>query len=357
MERFLGSMNVILSDRFLWVLGLMILVLLGLALFFAAFTFLLRLRTEKEARIWAGLKESWEPTLLEALTDPSRLNALWRKVGEKDHLHFLEFLLRYAQRLGGTERDTLRKAAEPYLPEILPLLKHRRIGTRARGVQTLGTLGLPGFADEIRGAINDPSPFVAAIAARLLAHEVGAEVASDLCLSLARFDKFRIWYLVDMVAAMGPDASPAIRETMEDPEMPVRTRAVAAHALSVLRDLASADPAAKLTLEETDPEFLAALLRLLSQVGTPKHAPAARAHLDSDEFFVRSAATRTLAELGSEEDLPFLVERLSDPSTWVKMAAARGVYRLGGKATLAALTQEDPANPLFRQVLAEEAGK
>jgi len=357
MERFLASMNVLLSDQFLWILVLMILVLLGLALFFAAFTFLLRLRTEKEARLWVRLEESWEPTLLEALTDPGQLKALWRKVGEQHHLHFLEFVLRYAQRLEGAERDALRKAAEPYLPEILPLLKHRRMGIRARGVQTLGTLGLPQFADEIRDAVNDPSPFVAAIAARLLAHEVGAEMASDLCLSLARFDKFRIWYLVDMVTAMGPEASPAIRETLENPEMPVRTRAVAAHALSVLRDLASADLAAKLTLKEKNPEFLAALLRLLAQVGTSKHAPAARAHLDSEEFFVRSAATRTLAELGREEDLPFLVERLSDPSTWVKMAAARGVYRLGGKATLAALTQEDPANPFFRQVLAEEAGR
>jgi len=351
-------MNALLSDQVLRLLVFMIVGLLGLAIFFATFTFFLRLRTERETRLWAQLKEGWEPLLFEALTDPHRLGALWERVGEPDHLKFLEFVLRYAQRLGGTERDVLREAATPYLPEVVPLLGHRRMGIRARAVQTLGTLGLPRYSEEIKEAVNDPSPYVAAIAARLLAHEVGSEAAYDLCRSLSQFKTFRTWYLVDMVVAMGPGAIPAIRETLEDPDMPVRTRAVAAHALSVLRDLGSAGLAAELTIREKDPDFLTSLLRLLAQVGTPDHSPAIRAHLDSEEFFVRAAATRTLSELGGEEDLPFLVEKLSDPSPWVKTAAARGVYRIGGKSALAALTRgEDDATALFRQVLAEEAGK
>jgi len=350
-------MNALLADQVLWVLVLMILGLLGLAIFFAGFTFLLRLRNEKEGQLWAGLKESWEPTLLDVLTNPDRLEALWEKVGEKDHLNFLEFVLRYTQRLGGTERDALRKAAAPYLAEVVPQLGHKRLGIRARAVQTLGTLGLPKYTEEIKKAVNDPSPFVAAIAARLLAHEVGAEAASDLCRSLAQFKTFRTWYLVDMVVAMGPGAIPAIRETLADSDMPVRIRGVAAHALSVLRDLESATLAAELTVREKDPGFLTSLLRLLAQVGTPDHSPAIRAHLDSEEFFVRAAATRTLSELGVEEDLPFLVEKLSDPSAWVRTAAARGVYRIGGKTALAALTRrEDGASALFHQVLAEETG-
>jgi HEAT repeat protein len=169
---------------------------------------------------------------------------------------------------------------------------------------------------------------------------------------------FRIWYLVDMVTAMGPDAIPVIRENLLSLDMPTRTRAVAAHALAALRDLGSADFASELALEEDDPELVAALLQLLSQVGTAKHAAAARVHLDAEEFFVKAAAIRTLAELGGEEDLPTLIEKLTDASAWVRMAAARGVYRLGGKGVLLALTgSRDPAAPLFRQVLAEEAGR
>jgi HEAT repeat protein len=313
------------------------------------------MRNEKEARLWARLKEIWEPILLEVLVDPDQLPTLWEKVGEKDHLQFVEYLLRYAQRLGGEERDILRKAAAPYLPEILPLLRHGQMGVRARAVQALGTLGLPKFTAPVRAAIDDSSPFVAAIAARLLAQELGAEMALDLFRNLDRFRSFRIWYLVDMVVGLGPGAVPAIRSTLADAAMPARTRAVAAHALSVLRDLGSADLAANLTATESDPELLASLLRLLAQVGTPDHSPAVRARLDSEEFFVRAAATRTLSELGGKEDLPLLVEKLSDPSSWVKVAAARGVYRLGGRAALAVLNRpNDPAGPVFRQVLAEE---
>jgi HEAT repeat protein len=205
--------------------------------------------------------------------------------------------------------------------------------------------------------MGDPAPFVAALAARLLAYEVGAEVARDLLRSVERFATFRTWYLVDLVVALGPEAVPTIREAMEDIELPVRTRAIAAHALAVLRDLGSADSAAELAVGAEDPELLTSLFRLLAQVGTRAHSPAARAHLDSDAFFVRAAATRTLAELGTEEDLPLLVEKLSDPSSWVRMAAARGVYRLGGRKALAALgRRDDPASPFLQQVFAEESG-
>lgn len=351
-------MNAILSDQVLWALGLLILLLLGMALFFAAFTFFLRLRNEREARRWEELERTWEPALMEVLAHPEEVEALWEKVGPNDHLRFLEFVLLYAQRLGGSERETLGRAAAPYLPELLPLRSHRRVGIRARAIQTLGTLGLPRYLEEVKEAVRDPSPYVAAIAARILAHEVGPEVAPDLCRNLERFHTFRIWYLVDMVVAMGPGAIPAIRGTLADERASLRSRAVAAHSLSVLMDLGSADLAANLTVREEDPELLTSLLRLLSQVGTADHTPAVRAHLDSEEFFVRAAATRTLAELGEEGDLPLLVEKLSDASAWVRMAAARGVYRLGGKATLTALSrEEDPATPLFHQVLAEEAGR
>ena len=351
-------MTAFLEDQVLLGLILTILLLLGLAAFFACFSIALRIRNDRETRLWAGLKKRWEPSLMNVLTDPQGLPALWEKVEPKNHLHFLEFVLRYAQRLGGTERAVLKEAAAPYLPEVLPHLKHRQMGIRARAVQTLGTLGLPKYMEELRKAMEDPSPFVAAMAARLLAHGIGPEVAEDLCRSLPRFGNFRIWYLVDLMVALGPDAIPSIRRTMGDPTIPNRTRAVAALSLSALRDLGAADPAAELATSESDPELLSSLLRLLAQVGTSKHAEAVRPHLDSEEFFVRAAATRTLSELGSDRDLPRLVEQLADPSTWVRVAAARGVYRLGGRAALSALVQPgDPATPLFRQVLAEEAGQ
>ena len=351
-------MSGLLTDKVLWGLILTTAALVVLAGFFVVFTILLRFQNEREARTWERVTDRWEPILLEVLTELKGSKRLQDEVRPGEEVVFLEFILRYAQRLKSTEQDLLQEAAKPFLSAIVPRLQHRRIGVRARAVQTLGTLGLPEYTEDVKTAIQDPSPYVAAIAGRLLAHEVGAGSAADLCASLARFQNFRIWYLMDMVVAMGPGAIPAIRETLANPDMPTRTRAVVAHALSVLRDLGSADLAANIAVGERDPQFLSSLLRLLAQVGTAEHAISAREHLDAPEFFVRAAATKTLAELGGEEDLPLLVEMLSDESSWVKMAAARGVYRLGGKATLYAMTQgEDPSAPWFRQVLAEESSR
>jgi HEAT repeat protein len=347
----------VLSDQVLSFLISIILILLVLTVLFAAFTFLLRFRNDRAARIWAERKGRWDPILFEATADPDSVSDLWEAVDEGDEEVFLDFLLEYAHRLGGTEGEVLRQAAAPYLPGVAAKLKHRRLGTRARAAQTLGILGLPGYSNDLRTAFDDPSPFVAAIAARLLAYEVGAEVAADLCRSLDRFEFFRSWYLVDLMVALGQSAVPEIRAAMENPEFSFRTRAVAAHALSVLQDLGSADLAAELASKETNPELLSGLYRLLTQVGTSRHAPAARKHLDSPAFFVRAGATGALGELGNEEDLPLLVEKLGDPSAWVRMAAARGIYRLGGrKAVVAFLGPKEPARLLFEQILAEAAG-
>jgi len=352
------AVGTILSDQLFLFLTVTILLLLTMAAAFAVGVFLLRLRNEREERLWARLKGTWEPILLDSLSAPEKLQNLWDHVGEGDRLHFLEFVLQYAQRLGGSERDVLKEAAAPYLKEVLPLLNNRRVGIRARAVQTLGTLGLPDYMPHLNAAVDDPSPFVAALAARLLAQQATPEIAQDFCRKLTRFKTFRTWYLVDMVVDMGPGAVPAIRETLSDPSYPVQIRAVAAHSLSVLGDLASADLAGDLALREEDPALLSSLMRLLAQVGTGTHSPAAKAHLDSEEFFLRAAATRTLSELGDEGDLHLLIEKLGDPSAWVRMAAARGVYRIGGKKALGALSRgEDSFGSLFRQVLAEEAGK
>jgi HEAT repeat protein len=356
MEWLAGELGGFMADRIFLSLSILILSLLGLAVFFAVLTFFLRLRNERETRTWERLSKTWDPLLLDALSDPERLQAIWEEVKDEHQILFLEFVLQYAQRLGGSERETLKRAAEPFLPKMLPLLSHRQVGVRARAVQTLGVLGLPAFAEEVKEAVDDESPFVGALAARLLAHEGGGDIAEELCRRLSRFKNFRNWYLVDLVVALGPSAIPTIRETMVDTECPLQIRSVAAHSLSVLGDLASADPAGRLALEEEDPALLTSLMRLLGQVGTDEHAPAARAHIDSDEFFLRAAAIRALSELGGEEDLPLLVEKLSDPSAWVRMAAARGVYRIGGREALRVLgTSEDPARVLFRQVLGEEA--
>ncbi len=356
MDSFPWILDGLMADRVFFSLVCLVLFLFSIAVLFAGFTILLRLRNERKARLWAELSATWKPLLLASLSEPEKLGSLWTEVSERHQLLFLEFVLQYAQRLGGTEKEILKKAAEPFLSRVVPLLHDRQVGVRARAVQTLGTLGLPQYGGEVTGAVEDPSPFVAALAARLLSQEGGVDVAESLCGRLERFRTFRNWYLVDLVVGFGPAAVPAIRNTMTNTDCSLQIRSVAAHSLSVLRDLASADLAGQMAMREKDPALLTSLMRILSQVGTDKHAPAARAHIDSDHFFLRAAATRALSELGGEEDLPLLVEKLHDPSPWVRISAARGVYRIGGRDVVKSLAgTRDSSRTLFRQVLAEEA--
>ncbi|MBT8396176.1 MAG: hypothetical protein KJN92_04385, partial [Gemmatimonadetes bacterium] len=143
-----STVGTLLSDQVFLFLAITIVVLMTMAVAAAVVTFLLRLRNEKEDRLWARLNATWEPILLDSLSDAEKLPDLWKQVEERNQLRFLEFVLQYAQRLGGEERDVLKKAAAPFLDGVLPLLRNRRIGIRARAVQTLGTLGLPEYTSQ-----------------------------------------------------------------------------------------------------------------------------------------------------------------------------------------------------------------
>jgi len=60
-------MDALLHDRILWLLVLMVATLLGMAVLFTGFTVLLRLKNEREDRLWDRLEETWEPLLLGVL--------------------------------------------------------------------------------------------------------------------------------------------------------------------------------------------------------------------------------------------------------------------------------------------------
>ena len=74
----------VLSDQILSFLIFMMLALLVLAALFAAFTFLLRFRNDREIRIWENRKSRWDPFLFEATANPEAVAGLWEAVGEGD---------------------------------------------------------------------------------------------------------------------------------------------------------------------------------------------------------------------------------------------------------------------------------
>jgi HEAT repeat protein len=329
------------------------LVLLSFA--FAGYTFLLRLGNRRRELRKERLKEKWEEPLLLALADPDRTDALHQLVADDERLYFVQFVLDYARRVRGAERTTLEEIVAPYLGPITERASDPRREIRTRAVQTLGELGLPAHADLVVAALDDPSPLVAMVAARSLAARGQVERAPDILQRLHRFEGWSVGFMASLLASMGAEGAPALRETLADRGAVARVRGVAAQALSLLADLDSADLAARIAREEEDPELLRPTLQLLARVGRPEHVEVVRQRCASPDATVRATALRALGTLADDDDRVRLLGAMADPSPWVAMSAARGLLEGGGDALLRDLAGSDhPRAMLAAEVLEEE---
>lgn len=345
-----------MRDSALALVGTAVLLLVVLACAFAVYALALRARTNARERRWRRLVARWQEPVLNALLDPDRAGEVHARVAPADRLRFVRFVLEYSRRVRGEERETLRSLALPYLGPLEERSTSQSVEVRTRAIQTLGSLGIPEFAKVVLGALEDPSPVVAMVAARSLCRKEHPEYAPAVLRRLDRFDLWSREFLAAMLVGVGPDAAPALRVALADREQPPRVRAVAADALRLLRDLEAGDAAvAALDPEgEDDPELTASLLRLLATVGIPDHLPVIRARCTSTDPTVRAAACGALGTLAEDEDQQRLLGALSDPSPWVAMRAAQGLIAAGATPLLRDLADSDhPRATLAQQVLLE----
>lgn len=342
-------------EEALLLLVLSIAALVVLSLVFAAYTLALRIQNERRERRWQRLRERWDEPLLVALADPDEAQALHALVEPQYRLHFVRFILEYARRVRGEEREILKDLAQPYLQPIADRTWSRYSEIRTRAVQTLGTLGLPRFSAEVLTALDDESPLVAMVAARSLCRKEHAEYAPAVLRRLSRFEGWSARFLASMLAEIGPDATPALRDTLDDEREAPWVRAVAADALRLLGDFEAGDIAAQVADAAEDRELAASALELLSVVGRPEHAEVIRKRCASPDFVVRSHAVAALGVLGDEEDARRLLAAMADPSPWVAISAAQGLVSAGSKSLLQDLADSDhPRARLAAQVLSEE---
>ena len=339
------------SDLALLILGNLVfgIAALGLALVAIA----LRISNDSKARRWTRLEQRWEPLSLEVvvgLTPPERL---WALVGPEDRLRFVNYLLRFAKRVSGSERRIVDDLAAPYLDLLLPQLSRRTPERRARAVQTLSTLGSRRYMEVILRALDDPSPLVAMVAARSLARTGSPEYAAGILSRMHRFDQWRPSFLASMLATMGPAVAPALRTVLADPGYASSVRSVAADALRELHDYVSADAAALVLDQSPDRNLIAAVLNLLAHVGRAEHLPAVRRHATSTEPIVRARAIAVLGHVGAAEDLPFIVGAFHDDSSWVVLRAGEALLEARATDKLEALARmETPQGQMAQQLLA-----
>ena len=349
-----GSM----SQSGLWALIVVIAVLFVGTLVLSVYAVVMRsvhLVREKKS---TEMTERWRDPVLGAVADPSLVPTVQALVEEDDAIHFLSFVIEYARRVRGEERDILCALAQPFLPRMAERAHARSTEMRAWAVQMLGTLGLPEYAGEVVSALDDPSPLVAMVAARALAREETPQYAGEVLARLDRFDTWNPLFLASMLAAMGPEVSGALRDGLAAEDATPGKRSVMAEALRLQGDFLAGDVAAAVVSRTPDRDLLASGLKLLAAVGRPEHASVVRRHTDSGDAVIRAQALKALGALGGEEDVPTLVDAMDDPSPWPALYAARGALNAGGREALARLiTQGHPSAHLAEQVLAEEGGR
>lgn len=292
--------------------------------------------------------------MLEVLGGAASPEAVFDRVDDKDGVHFLTFLLRYARLLRGDEQQMLSAVAAPYLPLILPRVHRGSSESRGNAVLMLARMGMPKYADVVAEALNDDSPVVAMIAARSLFRPGHEKHFPAVLQHLPRFTAWSRTFLASMLADGGWKAAPLLRGIMRDTTEPSLARAVACDALRELNDLDAVPLAVELLAHETDRELVVGSLRIIKQLGHHEHVPVARAFAAADDAVIRAAAVSTLGAIGTADEIPLLQEKLDDPSFWVSLEAARGLLSLGDNTTLEKIAESDgPWSTLANQVLSE----
>ena len=355
MSDFLRPGSFTATEGALITLSIIVIALMLVALFFSAYAVLLRARHARRDRLWEALSARWEAPVLAAILDPDAVPAAQATVPEEYRLHFVQFVLEYSRRVRGAERRTLRVLAEPYLDEVAERTHHRNSEVRTRAVQTLGTLGLPKYSEDVLRGLEDPSPLVSMVAARYLARAEFPQFAPAVMKHLGRFEGWNPRFLASMLAAIGPEASPVLRQGLVDTATPTWLRAVYAEALRMQLDPLAGDLALEALGTTDERELLAPLLTLLAAVGRPDHVPTIREYCSSDDIIVRAQALHALGLLSDAAEIPLLLDAMDDPSPWATLHAARGVRAAGGRRILEEIAASDhPHAALAGQVLFEE---
>ena len=318
-----------LGGRVLLLLVIGISLLAVTAVGFAVSVVALRVRNERKAARWTRLEARWDEAILGVLAEDRAPEDFWSLVATGEELYCVNYVLQFSRRVSGAERSILRTLGAPYLPRIEARLHDRDPQRRARAVQTLGEFGLPDYGKSVVGALDDPSPIVAMVAARALARK---EHPHYLPAVVARLHRFTTWsrnFLASMLASVGPEAAAPLREVLAESSRSDDVRALVATALAYLHDLSAADIAADTVATATDRELLTACLRLLGRVGRAEHRATVRQLIESPDFVVRAAAASALGTIGTPDDMTRLQALCEDESRWVAIHAARALRDAG----------------------------
>ena len=334
----------------LQILILTVVFLFVLTIIIAVGVLLLRLKNNLLSRRYSRLEKSWEGQLMEILSSEESEIFPDMVIKRRDRDFYVQYLYRFASRLRGQELQLIKDLAAPHLPMIASKLQSGYPELRARNINMLATLGFPEFIDPIIHALQEDAPIVKMAAARILAHADYPEHIDLILPELSHFDEWSMNFLSSMLAEMGPSIAPRLRIELLNREASVRVRIASAEALRQIGDLAAPDAAARVLETGDDPELSATCLKILRDMGTPRHRPLLLDLVGSPEEIIRIHALSALGSIGLESDASIMLKGLDDPSSWVALQAARALHQI--KSTK--LLEELAASDHFRAAIAQQ---
>jgi len=318
---------------------------------------LLRMKNNILSNRYSRLEKSWEGQIMEILNDDDNEEYPEMEIKRRDRDFFVQYLYRFASRLRGQDLQIIKDLAAPYLPMIAGKLESGYPELRARNINILATLGFPEYIDPIIHALQEDAPIVKMAAARILAHADYPEHIDLILPELSHFDEWSMNFLSSMLAEMGPSIAPRLRIELLNREASVRVRIASAEALRQIGDLAAPDAAARVLETGDDPELSATCLKILRDMGTPRHRPLLLDLVGSPEEIIRIHALSALGSIGLESDAAIMLKGLDDPSSWVALQAARALHQIKNTKLLEEIATSDHFRAsIAQQILAEVNG-
>lgn len=340
-----------------FVVLIVVIILFTIASFgFAAYAFSVHVRRQKNEKKHSQLSTLWQVHLFEILSEEADHATLHKLVNPEDSLFFLDFLEQYSRRVRGSEQQVIRALAKPYLPLLVKRSRTAEPERRARALKTISELGFSDYPDIVRAGLDDEESLVAMVAARTLLQEGDVY---DLRRVIAQMERFTTWsrnYLTSLFTQAGTKGIEPLRELLADRNRRPEARAVAAHALTDLKDLQSLPIATAILSEPLNRDLHVAALGIIESLGDSLQAAEVRRLTQSEDEIVMAHALSTMGIVGQEEDAVVLRASVRHTSPWVARHAAEGLLQLGKEDVLQLIAngEDGPqAAVLAKQILEE----
>jgi HEAT repeat protein len=219
---------------------------------------------------------------------------------------------------------------------------------RASAAESLALFPGRSAADALIGASGDRSPAVRLAALRALIALGEAPPLSALLAALREADVDHSLLLTELLAALGPEHAPAMREALADAARPLQVRMALAAALGAAGDY-GALPGLSQAAGSSEPLLRAAAVRAMGALAHPVSEPLIRLAIADAAWEVRAEAVEAVGRARLSSLGPALQRRLKDEVWYVRFKASQALAALGdpGLARLEAASRSK--NPLVRR--------